>query len=217
MKRLKNPTRLLFFLITLLFSVQFNGTAQSQSLSQVTLGTTPDKDAAVLEIFHPDTGAMPIALSLDSIQLKICNQGLDTISMLPLGYLINDTFLVQESYIPGGAGFAPGDTAIYTFTQHYLVPDTVYSLCAFVVLAGDSVPENDTLCQSIQAQSPVYDVGVIDVLFPGNNSYFIPITIKALIYNFGPSQLDSITLQYNQNDLVFVTETWTGKTLTARR
>lgn len=107
-----------------------------------------DKDAGVIAIENPNSGC---GLGTDSLVVKIKNFGSDTINgNLTASFKINASTTVYQSVTQM---ILPGDTLEFFFnTQVNFAPgiqDSVFSIVSYVTLAGDTLPDNDTLNKTI--------------------------------------------------------------------
>ncbi|PLW93809.1 MAG: hypothetical protein C0592_04955 [Marinilabiliales bacterium] len=110
--------------------------------------TPPPYDAVIVSAESPIGGC---SLGIDSIKIKLTNNGIDTInSGLTAWYDINGTGPVSEvvsNTIP------PGDTVIFTFSSTVDLTvgalDSVFEFEFYVSIAGDPIQMNDSLLYTI--------------------------------------------------------------------
>jgi hypothetical protein len=80
--------------------------------------------------------------STTSVSFKFWNVGTSAQSNFNLGYIVNGSTAVTETYTPI---INPNDTAVYTFTTPIvMVADTIYNIRVFTALSTDVVLNNDT-------------------------------------------------------------------------
>ncbi len=164
-------------------------------------------DAGVTRILQPNA---PTQTGLQiPVKVTIKNFGTSTLTSIPVRYCINLGAVISETWT--GAGLAPGDTTVYTFTTTYPSPGTAYNLCAFTKLTGDTYWWNDSTCAQIATVPGAKDVGVYKILTPGLNtisgqSYTVSVTIK----NYGFNTETSIPLVFLRNSFLVGAGVWTG-------
>jgi hypothetical protein len=81
--------------------------------------------------------------STTSVSFKFWNVGTSPQSNFTLGYIVNGSTVVTETYIPI---INPNDTAVYNFTTPInMVADTIYHVKTFTTLPADADSSNDTI------------------------------------------------------------------------
>ncbi len=162
-------------------------------------------DAGVTAITSPLATSSVGEIVLVAVTVK--NFGTDTLTNIPVNYQ-SGTSAVQSGVIAGP--LAPGATINYTFNQQLHVADVNYNLCAFTTVIGDIYTQNDNSCKTVIVNPAANDVGVIEILQPGN--YVSPGTtpIKIVIKNFGTLTQTSIPISYQRNALTPLDIVWTG-------
>jgi hypothetical protein len=102
------------------------------------------KDAGVVAISEPDT----VTSGLITPKITIHNYGLDTLTSIPLAYVISGGGMMIETW----NGVLPPDSNVdYTFTNHYTSPIAGYTFCSFTALGPDTYRFNDSLCMHVSS------------------------------------------------------------------
>ncbi|MCF8373217.1 MAG: T9SS type A sorting domain-containing protein [Bacteroidales bacterium] len=99
-------------------------------------------DAAVWAVTSPVSGAFQ---SLVDVTGHVYNNGLNSISNIPISYDWNGTFQVTETI---AGPLLPGDDILYTFNQQLNI-DTLWgqhTVCVYTSLANDGYTLNDEAC-----------------------------------------------------------------------
>lgn len=119
--------------------------------------TPPPYDALITAVVSPLGGC---SLGVDSVKIKISNNGIDTInSGLTAFYTINGIGPISQVV---GTPVPPGDTIVFTFSTTVDLTvgatDSVFNFELYVNIAGDPIQMNDTLnytITSLHAPQPV--------------------------------------------------------------
>lgn len=166
-------------------------------------------DAVPVEVIKPCMNSL--ALTYDTVKVKITSSGYLSIDSIPLSYCINGGIPVNETWHIGGAGLCLHDTGYYSFQTPCLVPDTAFVICVNSNLPGDLITSNDTLCQTVQPLDPLFDVGIISITSPpGIIPINQPANVEVRLYNYGPSLIDKVNVQYQANTGMPILELWNG-------
>ncbi|MBN2729636.1 MAG: right-handed parallel beta-helix repeat-containing protein [Bacteroidales bacterium] len=146
---------------TFAFTPTYNGPAQNYRLcafTKVTGDPYPSNDSACLYIpmgqANVDAGISAILSPNTStssgqtvtVQARIKNFGLTTLTSIPVIYKINS--ITQANEVWTGT-LNSGDSVDYTFTTTYQGPISQYNFCVKTNLVGDQVSSNDEICSSI--------------------------------------------------------------------
>ncbi|MFA5195769.1 MAG: CARDB domain-containing protein, partial [Bacteroidales bacterium] len=153
------------------------------------------KDAGVTDIALPDDSVQ--TGSEVTVKLTIHNFGTDSLQMIPVRYFISGGAVVAETW---HGTLLSGESTDYTFTTTYPSPGTAYQICAFTKRTGDIYWGNDTTCKFINPTPANHDVGISEILEPGE--YTPPgedVTVKVRIKNYGLNPEASIPLVYLKN------------------
>ncbi len=176
---------------------------------EVTLLPLP-ADGGVTAIITPNT----TQLVGDSVLVKVTvkNFGTDPLTNIPVKYKVSTGSAIVSGTIPGP--LASGASIDYTFAQKYAVATSSFTICAYTTVTGDIYVQNDSTCRSVTVNPAANDVGITEIINPGNNVITGQIVYpKVVIKNFGTTPKTSIPLTYQRNSLTPVTGTWTGNAL----
>ncbi|MFC1731203.1 T9SS type A sorting domain-containing protein [candidate division KSB1 bacterium] len=171
---------------------------------------TPPKlpeDAGIVSILSPvDTTVLGTTVT---VEVKINNFGSDTLTDIPLSYVLDNGMPVNEIY---SDTLIPNASAVYTFNSTFPAPTvSSYSLCAFTNIVNDTNFFNDTICEFLIKKLPDYDVGVEYIVSPVDSTLWdTNYTVKVRIKNYGIKKITSIPLVYIYDTNAPVVETWTG-------
>ena len=167
------------------------------------------EDAGVTAIITPGSTST-VGDSIAPV-VTVENFGLNTISNMPIKYMINGSIIATETF-PGP--LTTGNTSNYTFATKYFVNPGNYVICAATALNGDSHYQNDSSCESVTVNPAANDVGITAITSPsgiiGTGS---TVTVTVTIKNFGTNPQDSIPVYYKRGSMPPVSATWTGNTL----
>ncbi len=115
-------------------------------------------DASIIGIVDPYTGCE--LSNAEDITIGVVNEGVDSISNIPVSYSVNGGVVVSEVITDT---IAPGDTYAYTFTaQADLSTPGNYDILSYVAMPGDGNTLNDTTgisTISAAANTVVYHMG----------------------------------------------------------
>ena len=115
-------------------------------------------DASMIGIVDPYTGC--VLTNAEDITVGVVNEGVDTISDIPVSYSVNGGTVVSEVITDT---IAPGDTLVYTFmAQADLSIPGNYDILSYVAMPGDGNTLNDTTgisTISAAANTVVYHMG----------------------------------------------------------
>ncbi len=127
-------------------------------LDDLELSEVPSLDAGLFGILDPFNGCQ--LSNAEQIVVGVSNDGVDTISSIPVYYSINGGVPVAE-VIPDT--LAPGDSMIYVFsTTEDMSFGGSYSIVSYVAIPGDLNTANDTASISTASYDPntaVYTMG----------------------------------------------------------
>jgi hypothetical protein len=98
-------------------------------------------DAAVTAIITP--GAQSSAGSANTVEVTLYNYGTQTITSMDVAYSVNGGAPTVE---PWTGSLASNQAVNYTFNTTFTAPTGPYSFCAYTILPGELVPQNDTTC-----------------------------------------------------------------------
>lgn len=98
-------------------------------------------DAGVTLITAPS--GLTIANTSENVSVNLFNFGLDTITSMSVAYTVNNGPATVETFT---GTLLPNTMAPFSFTTPFTVPSGAYTLCAYTMLTGDTVPVNDTAC-----------------------------------------------------------------------
>lgn len=110
-------------------------------------------DAGVSEIITPASYTTPGVATQVIVRIK--NYGTDTLTSIPVTYLLNTGYPPQNGTWTGT--LLPDSTTTYTFSQTYPGPMSNYRLCAYTAVSGDPYKSNDSTCVYLTD-----DVGISD-------------------------------------------------------
>ena len=171
----------------------------------ITAPQIPD-DAGVSAILLPNAATQ--TGSQVTVQVTIKNYGTNSLSSIPVRYVINGGAVTSETW---SGTLASGATANYTFTTPYTSPGSTYDLCAFTKLTGDVYTFNDTTCASFNTTAAPHDVGVVAIIEPSDTTtYNQADSVKILIKNFGTSPETLIPVVFLRNSVQIGAGNWTG-------
>lgn len=115
-------------------------------------------DAGIIGIVDPYSGC--VLSNTEDIIVGVVNEGVDTISNIPVSYSVNGGTIVSEVITDT---IAPGDTIVYTFTTPAdLSSPGNYDILSYVALSGDGNTLNDTTGISTISAAPntvIYNMG----------------------------------------------------------
>jgi len=98
-------------------------------------------DAGIVDILN--IGSHENGMSALTPEVKIKNWGSDTLTIIPVKYIVNGGTPVTETWI---GTLLPDSSVNYTFNTAFTVPNGNFSFCALTALSGDGNNGNDTLC-----------------------------------------------------------------------
>ncbi|MCX7696342.1 MAG: GEVED domain-containing protein, partial [Bacteroidales bacterium] len=152
------------------------GCHSQPSVQVVYTSGTPLYDLTCLEIISPNSG---IELSSqEQVKIKIKNLGTQPVGNFQVGYRINNTSPVFETY---SATLNHGSESVYTFNQTAnLSAFQTYQIKAFVSYSGDNVQVNDTASKSVTNSPLTYCTA--SATSPGYED-LTGITIGSVTYN----------------------------------
>ncbi len=163
-------------------------------------------DAGVSAILLPNAATQ--TGSPVTVQVTIKNYGTNSLSSIPVRYVINGGAVTSETW---SGTLASGATTNYTFTTPYTSPGSTYELCAFTRLTGDIYTFNDTTCGTFTTTAAPHDVGVVAILEPSDTTiYNHADSVKILIKNFGTSPETTIPVVFLRNSVQIGAGNWTG-------
>lgn len=117
-------------------------TTNDQFCKSITI--IPAIDGGVSSIVNPNTIIQ--AGSTINVSVAYVNSGVNIFSNYTIGYIYNGNItsqIVNNSLLPG-------NIATQTFSIPFIVPNTPFEICAFIVVNGDSLNNsNDTLCITV--------------------------------------------------------------------
>ncbi|NVO02861.1 MAG: T9SS type A sorting domain-containing protein [Bacteroidetes bacterium] len=167
------------------------------------------KDAGVKVINNP-TNVTYIGAPV-TVNVKIKNFGLDTLTSIPVTYKINNNPAVNATWT---GTLLPDSTVNYSFSTPYSSPAIPYNFASYSKLTLDTYLFNDTTKLHIVPVLAPLDAGVPQIIQPaGTSSAGSPTTVIIKIKNYGADTLHSIPVQYKVNAFTAVSETWTGTLL----
>jgi hypothetical protein len=121
-----------------------SGINSGASVDNFSISVPSPIDAGVEAIKLP-TGFAPSGSS-KTVKVLIRNFGTDTLSSIPLSYVVNSGTPVNATWT---GQLAPNDTIAYTFPTPFIVPGGAYTLCSYTSLTADGDHLNDTTCKSL--------------------------------------------------------------------
>ncbi|MFC2100635.1 GEVED domain-containing protein [Bacteroidota bacterium] len=165
------------------------------------------EDAGVSNIITP-TGTTTIGSQV-TVEVTLENYGQDTLTSIPVHYVVNNGIPKNETWI---GVLNPGASANFTFNTTFTSPTSNnYSLCAYTSLANDIYYFNDSTCEGLGTVVPPYDAGVTNITHPLDTTEVgTDITVKVMIRNMGQNALMSIPVSYKFINQVPVQGVWTG-------
>jgi len=200
---------------TLQFRYVFSSVANTPTMKgwaiddfELTLASIPN-DAGVTAILSPASASTVGEMITVGITVK--NYGTAVLTNIPVKYQVGSD-AVQSAIMAGP--LAPGASANYIFTaQPYQVGILNYSICAYTLVAGDVYTQNDKICKAVSVNPAANDVGITDILQPGNSVSPGTTPIKVVLKNFGTNTQTSIPLTFQRGIQTPVNATWTGSLL----
>ncbi|MFC1732329.1 GEVED domain-containing protein [candidate division KSB1 bacterium] len=165
------------------------------------------EDAGVSNIISP-TDTTTIGSQV-TVEVTLENYGQDTLTSIPVHYVVNNGIPKNETWI---GVLNPGASANFTFNTTFTSPTSNnYSLCAYTSLANDIYYFNDSTCEGLGTVVPPYDAGVTNITHPLDTTEVgTDITVKVMIRNMGQNALMSIPVSYKFINQVPVQGVWTG-------
>jgi hypothetical protein len=143
-----------------------------------------------------------------TVSVQVFNHGTDTIYAMTLGYRINASPPITETW---SGSLASGDTLAFTFTTPFTAPVYDYDVCAFAKAAGDLYTYNDTVCKYLTAAPGWIDAGISAVISPAGQVTTNALTqVTVSLHNFGLDTLMMIPVSYNVGSLFIATDTFNG-------
>ena len=127
-----------------------SGIVDGFTIDDFAIELAPAIDAGVSSIVLPGNSAG--AGTSGTVKVALTNFGSQPVSGFNVYYSINGGTPVAQAYT-GTLTPALNDTL--TFTTPFTVPIGSYRICAYTVVAGDTVPSNDTICKNTQGV-PLY-------------------------------------------------------------
>ncbi len=122
----------------------------------MTITGTPLYDMGVTTFLQP--GTQLIQGTNATVRVVFINFGADTVHACNLVYKVNGVIQATQ---PWTGSLAPYFTDTLTFTQTFVVPSAMFSLCAYTSMASDESHGNDTLCMNpygvFTSPLPYYD------------------------------------------------------------
>jgi hypothetical protein len=164
-------------------------------VTQVTL------DAGIIEIYTPlgsESEGDTIAVN---VELK--NFGADTLYAMDIAFVLNAGTADTTAWT---GILLPGDSDSITLSS-VVIPFGNSTICAFSILAGDSVTNNDTLCKAIVG-NPLNDAGIASILELPQIEGTYP--VYTTINNLGVMELQSVVLEWMIDTIVQTSVNWSG-------
>lgn len=157
-------------------------------------------DAEIKSLVSPN--GIPMSQSLMPVTCIIRNFGSDTLSSIPVGYIIDNGTPVYETWIGNPIGFQ--DTASFTFLNNFPVPVNPFTLKVFTILPGDLNNINDTLIQLFQVTpycQPIFaQLDIPNVIPAPDDSLFINVC-RGSVVQFSAIGIYPLNNQvYHQSD-----------------
>jgi len=153
------------------------------------------KDAGIFQIIHPASPVLTGSSVMPEVVIR--NFGTDSLQKVPVRYIVNGGAVVAETWY---GVLMPGQTVNYTFSTPFTSPGSAYSFCAFTRRNGDTYWSNDTLCTTVSTSPAANDLGIEEILEPGD--YTLPgdtVIVKVRIRNYGTLPQSGISLIYMRN------------------
>lgn len=168
-------------------------------------------DAAVKEIVQP--GNTIAGGTVISVEIKVKNEGFDTLYSIPSEYEVNGTTIPEVINFTNG--LLPDSTYTHMFATPLTSPLQDFTIYARVNVMGDSYTSNNELSKLVQVTTPALDAAV-DSISPNSaadisalHAHYVTVWFS----NKGTTPITSIDLQYTFGGNVMATETWTGTAL----
>jgi hypothetical protein len=171
------------------------------------------------KLFFPplqwDAGITEITIPSDSIEVgsnqivkvHIKNFGSDTLSIVPLNFVINGN-TISESY---SGTILPDSIVEYTFTTNFYTDLNTNSICAYTSLSNDMQHVNDTLCKMLIVTPAALDAGISNIITPNGQTYVEQqYEVKVMLNNYGTDTLYSIPVEYRVASVLMGQETFSG-------
>jgi hypothetical protein len=124
-------------------------------IDDIKVRNIPSTDIEIGVVTLP--GSSCTLTAAESISIEIKNTGLNAVSNIPVGYIVNGGSAVVETF---SGTLQPGSDTIYTFTQtaDFSTSGSQYDVRAFVAASGDGDVANDS-----SFSSTVYNVSPSDI------------------------------------------------------
>jgi hypothetical protein len=101
-------------------------------------------DAGVTAITAP-TG-VTVANASANVSVNLFNYGLNPITSMNVAYTVNNGPPTVQAFT---GTLQPNQSVPFNFTAPFTVPSGAYTLCAYTILTGDTLPMNDTTCTTL--------------------------------------------------------------------
>jgi hypothetical protein len=105
------------------------------------------RDVAVTDIINPTN--YTVVGTNQKVKVVVRNNGLDTLSNIPISYQIDNSNPITENISIMSPGLLPNDSIIYEFSTDFTVGSVNYNLCVETQLLGDAHQANDKLCKPV--------------------------------------------------------------------
>lgn len=144
----------------------------------------------------------------DTVPIKVVlkNFGSDTLFSASIAYAVYAGTAITYSWT---------DTLLFNETDtvvlgNHVIPSTNYELCAWTILAADTMTANDSVCETFSIV-PALDAGIIEILQPsGNYTQGDSVDVIIEVKNFGIDSLFAMDIVYSLNGGTNVSYVWTG-------
>jgi hypothetical protein len=198
----------------LAFEAGSDFTLRGVALDEITLsGSFDGIDAAMMEIIQPNSGEE--LTDAETVRVTVRNNGTGTITSFSVGFSVNSGTPVIETV--SGVSVAPGATHTHTFTAKAdLSVSGWHSVKAWVLLANDGNPANDTLIKMI-VNTVIVDAQVTAIRQPNSgNDLTNAETVRIVVRNNGTSAISSFEVGFSVNNGTAVIETVSGVSVASR-
>ncbi|HRZ49110.1 MAG TPA: GEVED domain-containing protein [Bacteroidales bacterium] len=138
----------------------------------------PAVDAAVTQVNNP--GVTTQEFDVVNPQVVICNQGADTLFIVPVAYQVNGSNPVYFNYV----GVLPPYQCDTVTLPSFVSPAGMSTFCAFTQVIGDSSTFNDTLCKNFFGNT-AFDAAVVKMDPIQGGCGLTTDSVKILIRNDG--------------------------------
>ncbi|MFK8038711.1 MAG: GEVED domain-containing protein [Crocinitomicaceae bacterium] len=171
-----------------------DNSSRSTRIASFKLASDFNVDGGVIALSSPVDGLLTAA---ETVTVTIKNYGLSTISNFTLGYKVDNSTPVLETY--SGPPILPNTIGQYTFAQTVDMSTIgLYNLKSFTDITNDQDSLNDTLVEIVKHLAPD-DLGITIINNPSTDNNLSMETVTVTLENFGTDPQSNFDIAYQIN------------------